>query len=132
MTFLLDTDTCIYWLRAHPVVRQHLASAGPESVAVSVVTVAELRYGAACSSQPEENHQAIDDFLSGVAVVSLDETAAWEFGLVKATLRRAGHLIEDLDILIAVTALVHDLTLVSNNTEHFRRVDGLHIATWAS
>ena len=48
MTFLLDSDTCIYWLRGHPVVRQRLAEAQPDSIAVSVVTAAELHYGAEC------------------------------------------------------------------------------------
>ena len=50
MTYLLDTDTCIHWLRAHQSVQQHIAALHPEDIAVSIVTVAELRYGADCSS----------------------------------------------------------------------------------
>ena len=48
MRFLLDTDTCVFWLRGHIPVRDRLSAVGPEAVAVSVITLAELRYGAHC------------------------------------------------------------------------------------
>ena len=63
MKFLLDTDTCVFWLRGYASVRDHLAAVGPEVIAISVITLAELRYGAACSARPASNHQAVDDFI---------------------------------------------------------------------
>ena len=47
-----------------------------------------------------------------------------------ADLRRVGRLIEDADLLIAAIALVHELTLVTNNTAHFSRIADLPVEDW--
>ncbi len=96
-----------------------------------MITLAELGYGAECSAQPTANRQAIDDFVSGCTVLDVDLNIARAFGEVKAQLRRQSNLIEDFDLLLAATALVHDLTLVTNNTGHFGRVAGLVLDNWA-
>jgi tRNA(fMet)-specific endonuclease VapC len=126
----LDTDTCVFWLRGRDSVRDRLLEAGPDNTSISVVTLAELRYGAACSTHPEDNQRTIDDFISGIAVLGLASTVAHAFGEIKAGLRRQGMLIEDFDLLIAATARVHDLTLITNNLGHFRRISGLHLDNW--
>ena len=131
MKFLLDTDTCVFWLRGRPAVQARLAAVDPDALHTSVVTLAELRYGADCSAQPAANHQAIDDFVSGVAVLAVDADIARAFGEIKAQLRRQGNLIEDFDLLLAATAVANDLTLVTNNTAHFGRVGGLPLDNWA-
>lgn len=130
MTFLLDTDTCVYWLRGRDIVRNRLQDAGQENVAISIITLAELRYGAYWSAKPDENNVAIDDFISGIAVLGLDSHTAHSFGEVKAELRRAGMLIADFDLLIGVTARTHGLTLVTNNADHFERIAGLKLTNW--
>ena len=131
MMFLLDTDTCVFWLRGRAAVHARLAAVGPEALNISAVTLAELRYGADCSAQPDANHRAIDDFISGIAVLAVDAYTARGFGEIKAQLRRQGNLIEDFDLLLAATALANDLTLVTNNTAHFGRVEGLTLDNWA-
>ena len=131
MKLLLDTDTCVFWLRGRPAVQARLAAVDPDALHISVVTLAELRYGADCSAQPDANHQAIDDFVSGVAVLAVDANTARAFGEVKAQLRRQGKLIEDFDLLLAATALANGLTLVTNNSAHFGRVAGLILDNWA-
>lgn len=131
MTFLLDTDTCVYWLRGQSTVRDRLTAVASEEIAISIITLAELRYGADCSARPEDNHRAIDDFISGLAVVGVDPDAARVFGQIKAQLRRQGNLIEDFDLLLAATALASGLTLVTNNIAHFQRVTGLALENWA-
>lgn len=130
MKFLLDTDTCAFWLRGYASVRDHLAAVGPEVIAISVITLAELRYGAACSARPASNHQAVDDFIAALSVLGVDPETARIFGDIKAHLRREGMLIEDLDLLIAATARTHNLTLVTNNQDHFGRIPGLHLDNW--
>jgi tRNA(fMet)-specific endonuclease VapC len=104
MTFLLDTDTCVHWLRGNPIIRSMLAAVGPETVAVSIITLAELHYGAECSARPDANHQAIDDFTSGIAILGVEPEAARTFGDIKAKLRRQGNLLEDFDTVLAATA----------------------------
>jgi tRNA(fMet)-specific endonuclease VapC len=130
MTYLLDTDTCVFWLRGRPSVYEHLQAVGPEAVALSIMTVAELRYGAECSDRVSSNHNAIDDFIAPLSVLDIDLETARAFGKVKAELRRSGALIEDIDLLIAATACSHDLILVTNNQDHFGRVPGLRLDNW--
>ena len=131
MTFLLDTDTCVFWLRGHPGIHAQVAAVGPEALNISVITLAELRYGAECSAQAAANHRAIDDFASGIAVLPVDADIVRSFGEIKAQLRRQGKLIEDFDLLLAATALTNNLALVTNNTTHFDRIPGLTQDNWA-
>ncbi|MCC7352330.1 MAG: type II toxin-antitoxin system VapC family toxin [Anaerolineae bacterium] len=130
MNSLLDTDTCVFALRGHASVRERLAAMGPDVIAISVITLAELYYGAACSARPAANQQAVNDFAQGITVLGVDPASAHAFGSIKAELRQKGALIDDLDILIAATARSSDLTLVTNNVEHFRRVSGLRLDKW--
>lgn len=131
MNYLLDTDTCVYALRGRAAVRERLAAIGPEAVAISIITLAELRYGAACSTRPTENHQTVDDFVQGLHLLGMDTATTRLFGELKAALRQKGELIEDFDLVIAATALTLDLTLITNNVNHFRRIPGLHLENWA-
>ncbi len=130
MRFLLDTDTCVFWLRGHWSIRHRMSAIEPEATGISVVTLAELLYGAAWSAQPEANRQTVDDFASGTTVLGIDARIAYTFGGLKADLRRQGDLIEDFDLLIAATALTYGLTLVTNNAVHFGRIPGLSFETW--
>lgn len=123
--YLLDTDTCVGWLRQNQAVRRRVADAGPTALGLSLMTLSELRYGAACSVHPDANHQAIDAFVSGIALIGLDPAIARQFGDTKALLRVQGQLIEDADLLIASTALTYQLILVTNNTNHFARIPDL-------
>jgi tRNA(fMet)-specific endonuclease VapC len=49
---------------------------------------------------------------------------------VYADLYRRGELISEGDMLIAGTALVHNLVVVTNNEKHFNRISGLQIDNW--
>ena len=130
MTCLLDTDTCVFALRGSESIRDRLGAVDPKSVAISVITLAELCYGAACSAQPEANHQVVDDFASGVRVLGLDEDISRLFGEFKSQLRKQGMLIDDFDLLIAATARHHRLTLITHNLDHFSRLPELQLEDW--
>lgn len=69
MVYLLDTDICIHWLRGNLRVHGQLAAIGPQAIAVSTITLAELHYGASSSARADENHAAIDDFVSALTVI---------------------------------------------------------------
>jgi tRNA(fMet)-specific endonuclease VapC len=131
MNYLLDTDTCVYALRGRASVREHLTQTGPTEIAISIVTLAELRYGAACSLRPDDNHRAIDDFAQGISLLGIDPATTRAFGDIKAGLRAKGELLEDFDLLIAATASSLNLTLVTNNLDHFQRISGLRLENWA-
>ncbi len=61
-----------------------------------------------------------------LAILTDSERSAMLFGKIKADLKSKGKIIEDLDILIASIAIADNCILVTNNTDHFERVGGLH------
>ncbi len=130
LQFLLDTDTCIYWLRGRESIRERVTALGLATLGISVITLAELRYGAACSARPEANQQTVDAFSDAIIVIGVDAAIARAFGEIKAALRVQGMLLEDSDLLIGATARTYGLTLVTNNSEHFRRIPGLSLENW--
>ena len=129
--YILDTDTCIYWLNGLESIREHVRQCGPRNLRITIVTFAELRYGAYNSHKVEENLRKLDQFLKKVKVLPLDQEVADRFGQLKTELQRQGQIISDFDLLIASIAIRFGGTLVTKNTEHFQRVPGLHRENWA-
>jgi predicted nucleic acid-binding protein len=66
-------------------------------------------------------------FLDPFRVLEIDDRIAESFAEIRAYLRRRGELVGDLDLLIAATALHHNLTLLTFNRRHFARVPGLRV-----
>jgi tRNA(fMet)-specific endonuclease VapC len=133
LIYLLDTNICIYALkRRPPEVLEKLRSISRSVVAISVITVLELRQGAEKSQDPERAHQKLDFFLSSIRALPFDEEAALVAARIRAVLERQGRPIGDLDSLIAAHALAQDLTLVTNNLREFQRIPDLRIENWVA
>lgn len=133
MRFLLDTNICVYALkRRPPEVLQRLREVGPAEVGISVVTLVELRHGAAKSQDPPKAHRKLDLFLKPLTVLDFDERAAEKAGRLRAALERAGTPIGDLDSLIAAHALATGNVLVSNNLREFDGVAHLRTENWVA
>jgi tRNA(fMet)-specific endonuclease VapC len=132
MKYLLDTDIFAHALRGQAAVRRQLLAIEPADVAISIITLAELYYGASLSAQVVVNMQAINDFVGAINVLNLEPAIVQDFGAMKALLRRQGQLIADFDLLIATTSRVHGLSLVTNNERHFRRVPSVQLVNWLS
>ncbi|RKY71165.1 MAG: PIN domain nuclease [Candidatus Latescibacterota bacterium] len=130
MSYLLDTDICIYWLNGREEIKRKVKEVGENDLNMAIITLGELRYGAYYSERVDRNLKRIDDFLGKIKVIPLNEASMDKFGQIKADLRRQGKLIEDLDMLIASTAIVKDCVLVTNNTNHFKRIAGLKLENW--
>ena len=131
MKFLLDTDTCIYALKQNETVIGRLLATAREDVAVSVITEAELRTGAAKSSSPIKTLHSVENFLRPLTLIDFTSDDAIAYAGVRAKLERAGTPIGPLDTLIAAQAVARKLTVVSNNEREFRRVAGLAIENWS-
>jgi len=131
MSFLLDTDTCIYALKQEPAVLEQLLSKSRDEILVSVITEAELRTGAAKSASPIKTLRLVENFLSPLAIADFTSEDAVAYAHIRARLERAGAPIGPLDTLIAAQAVARKLTLVSNNERKFRRVSGLSVQNWA-
>lgn len=128
MKFLLDTSAVSDYLRGlDPVVRR-IQKAKPSNLAISTVTVMELRYGAA-RRQSEKLNGSIQAFLHDITTLAFDAEAAEQAGALRAAMESSGHGIALADCQIAATALVLGLTLVTSDGD-LRRVPGLKTADW--
>jgi tRNA(fMet)-specific endonuclease VapC len=126
--FILDTDICIYALRAHPAVVERLRQHSPDEIAVTAVTEAELEFGALKSRDPVRNRAAVAHLLGPVARLPFDSEAAMHHAAIRYALRSAP--IGERDTIIASVAVARGATLVSNNESEFRRVPGLRLENW--
>ena len=99
----------------------------PQGLGLSVVSAAELWEGAYFSRDPKRSQETLEGVLSGVDILGLDEEICKRFGQLRGSKRKRGQTIGDFDLLIATTALRHNLTLLTNNRKHFEGIAGLEI-----
>jgi len=129
-SFLLDTNFCIHFIRGKAWARLALAKVQASDVAVSAVTVGELFEGAHRSDRTAQEIKKAEAFLNPIEVIPFGREEARVWGLVEANLRKQGKPIEAEESLIAATAIKNDLNLVTGNTKHFDRIDGLKLIDW--
>ena len=127
MRYLIDSDWLIDATTGRPGAQRALSSLSIDGLAVSILTVAELYEGAFGTLDPSHTLAGMREFLSDYAVLFISDSIAERFARERADLRRQGRLIPDVDLLIAATALTHDLTLLTRNVRHFARIPGLRI-----
>lgn len=131
MTYLLDTDICIDYLRgSNPLVRDRLLACSPNDVCLCSVVKAELLFGAHNSQQVAANLRRLRAFFEPFPSVFFDDEAADIYGSLRSHLRREGTEIGSNDLMIAAIAVALDLTLVTHNRSEFSRVPGLRLAEW--
>ncbi|HEY9784024.1 MAG TPA: PIN domain-containing protein [Candidatus Obscuribacterales bacterium] len=131
--YLLDTDICSYIMkRSHAKVLQRLVSVDIESVAISVITEAELLFGLKLSANEKQNQDSLDAFIKHVSVIEWSRSAAEHYADICAYLTKRGQLIGANDLLIAAQARSLGACLVTNNEREFSRVQDLSIENWAS
>ena len=131
MKYMLDTNICIYIIKHQPenVIRKFMEHE-PDDICISAITYAELAHGVENSQAREKNRIALMVLLSEIQIVPFDDLAAQVYGVVRAGLQKKGTPIGPLDTLIAAHAKALNLTLVTNNTKEFARVDGLTLEDW--
>ena len=127
---MLDTNVVSALMRAPwGALRQRIEMVGEGAVCVSIVTTAELHFGAALtpSSKGLANFKLI---LRGLRVMPIEPPTDAHYGRIRADLHKRGRLIGPNDLWIAAHALALDLTLVTANTGEFSRVEGLRMENW--
>ena len=132
LRYLLDTNIASYYLRRSSVGLEERVNQGllQQTVALSVLTCAELRYGQAGMAADDRRRGLIDHFLLQLPNLAWTHQAADHYGTLKDAHRRGGTPIGELDTQIAAHALAEGLTLVTHNTRHFDQVPGLQIEDW--
>jgi len=130
MAYLIDTDIIIYSLKGDPLVHSWMEKNQNIPKSISVITFGELLYGARKSKYPEKNIATTNRIAELFPIIEVNKGIIEVFGMIKAKLEQEGTRIADMDLLIAATAIYMDLTLVTNNTNHFSRINDLTLENW--
>ena len=129
MSFLLDTDICSFHLKQKGnLTGKFLQYMG--QLHVSAITVGELFTWALRAKAPPRRLQSLLDLLNDLQVLEVNESVGRKFGELRAGLLDAGTPVAEMDLLIAATALVHNLTLVTHNIQDYSKIPGLKIDDW--
>jgi tRNA(fMet)-specific endonuclease VapC len=123
VTYLVDTDRVTDWLVGRTDAIELLARLSTLGMSISLITYGEIYFGRNSTA----GEGAFRQFLREVDVLPLNRAIMQRFARIRGELRRRGQLIGDPDILIAATALHHNLTLVTRNLKDFQRISGLNL-----
>jgi tRNA(fMet)-specific endonuclease VapC len=132
LQYLLDTNICIYIAKQRPSkLAERFASLESGTVAMSLITFGELRFGAEKSVRRDETLAILERLTEQIPVLAPGPAVGETYGLLRATLEKSGTPIGNNDLWIAAHALSLDLTLVSNNLKEFARIPNLKLENWA-
>lgn len=129
--FLLDTNICIYAIKGkYPSVAEKLLTIPPENIKISAITLFELEYGAAKSKWGDRSREAMRAFLAAYDILPFTPEDASLCGLLRANLAASGTPIGAYDIMIAAQGIARNYTVVTHNTDEFKRVPGIALEDW--
>ena len=123
MLYLLDTNTCIYFLNRSS---ERIVS----EILLSSITVAELFYGAEKSKARKKNWAVVEEFVSNFNIVPFDEKSCQIYAKTRASLEKSGLPIGPMDLLIASISIANNYILVTNNIKEFKKIKGLKLENW--
>jgi len=129
--YLVDSDVSIDFLGRRLEIVSLFDQLLPAGIAISVVTYMEMYQGNLRSGSYEESMGALQRFLLTVPALPVTMEVAGRCAEIRSDLQRRGRSIRPraLDLLIAATAIEHDLTLVTRNVADYGDVQGLRLLT---
>lgn len=127
-TYLLDTSICISLIRHDSNVIAKIKEVGQDNCYVSEMTIAELYYGA-WKSENLKHFKDVDDVQAAFDVLPVFP-ALYDYGRIKVSLERKGQRVDEMDLLIASTAIVNHCIVVTHNVKHFNRIQELVVEDW--
>lgn len=130
MTYVLDTNTLIYFFKGIGNIQRHLLSLPPNEIGVPTIVLFELEVGIAKSSSPRKRISQLKDFTALVNVIPFGPVEAKTAAQIRAKLEKKGIPIGPYDVLIAACAKAKNLILVTHNTKEFKRIEGLRLEDW--
>ena len=129
--YLLDTNICIYIAKGQPLaVRARFDQHTLHDLAMSIVTLGELRFGAEKSPARDRALATIGQLMQVLPACSLPLTAGEHYGQIRAAVQKQGQHVGNNDLWLAAHARAEGWILVSNNTREFERVPGLPMENW--
>lgn len=130
MNFLIDTNILIYRLKNMGNVNDNFLKYQNEPMSVSVVSYGELVYGAEKSKSVEKNLKTISEIKGIFPLTDITADVMEVFGKIKAYVQKIGKSSDDMDLLIAATAIANEMTLVTHNVKHFEHIPNLKLTDW--
>lgn len=127
--YMLDTDISSYIIKRRPATLVEKFEKHAETLNVSVITAAELRFGAEKAARPKLA-ELVEAYLERLAILDWTNEITGHYARIRTELERSGKLIGNMDLLIAAHAVSHGMTLVTNNIKHFSSVPGLKVEVW--
>jgi len=127
MKYLVDSDYVADYLGARPHAIQLLSSFAKDDLSISLITFGEIYEGIHFGRDPQKTKEVFRLFLRSVAILPLSQPIMRHFARIRGELRRTGKIIGDFDILIAATAIQHNLMLVTRNIKDYQRIPNLKL-----
>ncbi len=128
---MLDTDISSYVIRRRPASIAERFARHAEQLCVSVMTAAELRFGAVKAGRADLT-SVVEAYLARVTILDWTDSATFHYARIRAKLENLGTPIANMDLLIASHAVAERATLVTNNVRHFAAVPGLRVDLWST
>ncbi|MEA1920420.1 MAG: type II toxin-antitoxin system VapC family toxin [Campylobacterota bacterium] len=128
--YLLDTNSIVYFFKGMGEVSKNLFSHSPKDIFIPSIVLYELEVGIAKSNNSKKRKEQLSLLLEEIQIIDFCEKEAKESAIIRAALEKLGTPIGPMDTLIAGCAKANNLTLVTNNTKEFKRVDDLIIVDW--
>jgi len=131
MIYMFDTDTISFFMKDNPKsVRIKVLKQQKNEFCISAITYAELMFGL------KKNYSKQLDFwlkevLAMFKVISFDDTSSVIYGDIRTALEKSGSPLDNMDMLIAASALTEGAVLVSHNVKHFSKIKGLKVEDWS-
>ncbi|NOX86241.1 MAG: type II toxin-antitoxin system VapC family toxin [Chlorobi bacterium] len=128
---LIDTDILSYYFKGDNTVIYNFEKylQQYDYIEISLITYYEIT-GGLMAKNAFKQLTVFEEFISLNIVLPMTERTAKISAELYSTLRQGGQIIDDIDLLIAGTAIENDLIMVTNNENHFRKIPGLKIENW--
>ena len=127
--YLLDTNIGIFYLKGLFQLADKMEQVGLSNCFISEITLAELKFGAENSDKIEPNRLVVHELQNQIQIVPIIG-ALDLYAKEKARLRRVGTPLDDFDLLIGTTAIANGLIMVTHDTNHFKRLQGIKLENW--
>ena len=128
--FMLDTDISSYIIKRRPATLLEKFERHADTLCVSVMTAAELRFGAEKAGRPQLT-EVVEAYLERLAILDWTNEVSSHYARIRSVLESSGKPIGNMDLLIASHAVAERMTLVTNNLKHFSNVPGLKVEVWS-
>ena len=130
MIYLFDTNIISYLIRGSSLaLKTRFENEAPENLAISVIVYAEILYSIK-KITGDKIASKIKAFLANLRIVDFNTEAAAMYAKIRTELEKSGRSSDNMDTLIAASAMAEKAVLVSHNIGHFSKIKGLSVEDW--